>query len=128
MKESSPYTRRKDKIRNRLHQISRYLQDEYKVKVRLRVEKMPKCSKDCLGEICFDTGKLPPLIRVCNGISKSEAISTLLHEFAHAVSHVRHGPCWDRDYHGHDKNFAIVLNEIENKYFYEEGAEASLEY
>jgi len=116
------------KTKKRLHQVKRFLVSEYEVKVRLRVAKMPKEYKDCLGYISYDNPKLPPLIWIAPGLSTSEAVSTLLHEFAHAVSHNIHGPSWKRRYEGHDKSFAIVLNNIENRYLYDNGLEESKEW
>tara|TARA_R100000152_G_C6759035_1_gene182943 strand:- start:630 stop:1016 length:387 start_codon:yes stop_codon:yes gene_type:complete len=116
------------KTRGRLHQVKRFLIAEYGVEVRLRVAKMPKEYKDCLGYISYDNPDLAPLIWIAHGLSTSEAVSTLLHEFAHAVSHNIHGPSWKRKYDGHDKSFAIVLNSIENRYLYDNGLEESKEY
>jgi hypothetical protein len=113
--------------RDRLHQICRYLSHKYRIKVRLRVESIPKDWK-CLGCISYDNSSLPPLIRIDKGLSRSESISTLIHEFAHAVSHRRHGCAWKREYEGHDAEFALVQNEIENLYFYEDGDVESLEF
>jgi len=114
-------------VRDRLHQICRYLCHKYRIKVRLRVEAIPKSWK-CLGCISYDNSDLPPLIRIDKGLSKSESISTLIHEFAHAVSHRRHGCAWRREYDGHDAEFALMQNEIENLYFYEDGDVESLEF
>jgi Zn-dependent peptidase ImmA (M78 family) len=81
---------RKIPTKQRLHQIHRYLCQRYKIKVRLRVEKLPK-KWNCLGIISYENPDLPPLIRIDKNLSRSESISTLLHEFAHAISHKRHG-------------------------------------
>ena len=128
MSVSRPDTHKSLKTKERLHQVNRFLIEQYDVKVRLRVAKMPKPFKDCLGFISYDNSRLPPLIWISTGLSTSEAVSTLLHEFAHAVSHKIHGPSWKRAYDGHDKDFAIVLNKIENSFIYENGSAKSKEY
>ena len=92
---------------------------------------MPKFyRKDgCLGTIEYENSSLPPLIRVKKGLSRSEGISTLLHEFAHAISHVRHGPIWERHMEGHEKyKFGPVVQELENLMQYEDGTLDSMEY
>ena len=124
---ASKQNTRKIPTKQRLHQIHRYLCQRYKIKVRLRVEKLPK-KWNCLGIISYENPDLPPLIRIDKNLSRSESISTLLHEFAHAISHKRHGCAWNRDYDGHDEEFAIVQNELENLFFYEDGDMESLEY
>jgi len=127
LSESRHATRKSLKTKKRLHQVKRFLVAEYDVPVRLRVAKMPKSFKDCLGYISYDNTELPPLIWIAPGLSTSEAVSTLLHEFAHAISHKAHGPLWKRAYDGHDKSFAIVLNDIENRFLYDNGLEESKE-
>ena len=126
LSESRPDTP-KLPTRDRLHQISRYFCYKYRLKVRLRVESLPK-SWNCLGCISYENSKLAPLIRIDKNLSRSESISTLIHEFAHAISHVRHGSAWNREYDGHDEEFALVQNELENLYFYGDGDTESLEF
>ena len=128
MSGSRHATRKSLNTRDRLHQVKRFLMEEYGIPVRLRVDTMPKAFKDCVGYISYDNPELPPLIWIQKNLSKSEAVSTLLHEFAHAVSHGEHGPSWKRPYNGHDENFAIVLNNIENRYLYDNGLEESKEW
>ncbi len=105
--------------RDRLHQIHRWLIYEFKRKSRLRVEKLPKAEKDCLGYVEIGSGV--PLIRVSKFLSRSESISVLLHEYSHVLSHYEHGPHWNRSYGGHDKQFYSILCNVENRYFYDSG-------
>lgn len=106
--------------RNRLHQIHRWLIHVYGKESRLRVEKLPEESKDCLGYVEIGQGK--PLIRVSKSISRSESVSVLIHEYCHVISHYEHGPHWRRECDGHDKKFYSVLCEVENRFFYEDGS------
>ena len=112
--------------RDRLHQIHRWLIHEYGKKSRLRVEKLPKDHRDCLGYV--DLEPRIPLIRISKYISRSEAISVLLHEYCHVLSHYKHGPHWYRNHEGHDQKFYKVLCEVENRYFYDGGNVESSEY
>jgi hypothetical protein len=105
--------------RDRLHQIHKWLVHEYGRKSRLRVEKLPKSEKDCLGYV--EVGSGIPLIRVSKFLSRSESISVLLHEYCHVISHYEHGPHWNRSYGGHDKKFYYMLCAVENRFFYEDG-------
>jgi len=108
------------KKRDRLHQIHRWLIHIYRRKSRLRVERIPNDSKDCLGYVEIGQGK--PLIRVSKFISRSESVSVLIHEYCHVISHYEHGPHWRRECDGHDKNFYSVLCDVENRFFYEGGS------
>lgn len=118
--------------RDRLHQVKRYLIATYGIRVRLRVESLPKCyggKNDCLGVIEYENPSLPPLIRVSKYLSKSESLSTLLHEYAHAISHIEHGPAWERKMEGHEKNkFGPIVQELENLMHYKDGFRESMEY
>jgi predicted metallopeptidase len=105
--------------RDRLHQIHRWLIYNYGRKSKLRVEKLPKTEKECLGYVEIGSGT--PLIRVSKFISKSESIAVLIHEYCHVLSHYKHGPHWKRQYDGHDKKFYSILCEVENRYFYDGG-------
>lgn len=105
--------------RDRLHQIHRWLIYTYGRKSKLRVEKLPKTEKECLGYVEIGSGT--PLIRVSKFISKSESIAVLIHEYCHVLSHYKHGPHWKRQYDGHDKKFYSILCEVENRYFYDGG-------
>ena len=107
-------------IRDRLHQIHRWLIHVYERESRLRVEKLPEESKDCLGYVEIGQGK--PLIRVSKSISRSESVSVLIHEYCHVISHYEHGPHWRRECDGHDRKFYSVLCEVENRFFYEDGS------
>ena len=127
MGESSLRTPKRLPKSERLHQVLRWLISEFEVKARLRVEKLPKGNEGCLGVVEFG-GKLPPLIRISKNMSRSESLSVLFHEYAHCLSHKKHGPHWHREYQGHDKDFAILYNKIETSFLYEDGAKKSLEY
>jgi predicted metallopeptidase len=105
--------------RDRLHQIHRWLIYTYGRKSKLRVEKLPKTEKECLGYVEIGSGT--PLIRVSKFLSKSESIAVLIHEYCHVLSHYKHGPHWKRQYDGHDKKFYSILCEVENRYFYDGG-------
>ena len=112
--------------RDRLQQIHKWLINEYGRKTRLRVEKLPKSEKDCLGYVELGSGI--PLIRVSKFLSRSESISVLLHEYCHVISHYKHGPHWKRTNGGHDDNFYLLLCAVENRYFYEGGTTESQDF
>ena len=118
--------------RDRLHQCLRYLVDRFDCPARLRVEKkLPRAYRDCEGcfEITMDSG-LPGLIRSRATLSLSSSVSTLLHEFAHALAFSRDSRAFDRktDTGGHDFLFYRCLREIENDWHYREGSATSRDH
>ena len=103
------------KERRRLKQIHRWLTLDFpaEIPVRLRVEKMPKGFEDCLGAYW------PPerpggsgLIRICKASAQTERISTLLHEWCHAVLDP-HAEAANRAHGGHTKSFYVLYGKIE---------------
>ena len=85
---------------------------------------MPQEFSGCLGSCQFGEDGEPPLIRVLL-TNRSESVSTLLHELAHALDHFEHGWVDGRKNEGHDFRFARYLYELESEFIYGGGVEES---
>jgi len=103
--------------RDRLHQIKRWLDDEFPLgAVRLRVQKkMPRGYEGCLGVFFWES----PRIVIKANLPISQAIDTLLHEWAHG----RVGYPWrgerascTLDSTEHSERFWGEMGRISNRY------------
>jgi Zn-dependent peptidase ImmA (M78 family) len=114
---------RADIRRKRLRQIFKWLQYEFPHDgvVRMRVvAKMPKSMSGCFG-VCAWNEKNEAMLWI-GPTSKSMAITTLLHEYAHVLTDGRGSG------EGHGNEFYQVLGQIERAYFYGGGIKDSKEY
>ena len=109
--------------RDRLHQIFKWLSDEFPhdTAVRLRCPQvMPKSMNGCYG-VCVWNAKNEAMLWV-GPTSKSMAISTLLHEYAHVLTDGRGSA------DGHGEEFYVTMGRIERAFYYGGGMKLSKEY
>ena len=109
--------------RDRVHQVFLWLCDEFPhdTPVRLRCPSvMPKSMKDCHG-VCVWNAKNEAMLWIAP-TSKSMAVSTILHEYAHVLTDGRGSG------DGHGTEFYMVMGQIERAFYYGGGMKDSKEY